>query len=361
VNERIKKILLVTFSTISDHQDKVVVMYEELKDKHNVYTMVSIDLQVPLEKSYRTWLVKCPKRPGICKGTFNLFELLSIIRRVRKERFDVLFFETLHIWNLPLLLLVGKKTKTIQMIHDVIPHEGDRGAKLVDLMNRVVCILSDEIAICNKKYIKSLCERYSVAEEKVKNINLWERFPNYAKPKRTRNALFFGRLNPYKGADNLLEIVKRCPEIQFDIVGKPDPQVLKTIEELKRQKNVHIDSQYITDDSIPNVFGNADWIILPYNSATQSGVVVESYKNSRPVISFNVGALSEQIEDGVSGYLVKPKDISMFVDVLRNAMLLKDDDYFRFCENAYYYGASKYSASKLATEFLDLILLPSVK
>ena len=71
-----RKILLSTFSNISDHQDKVVVLYEEMKMAgYNVYLMLPKKIDVECEKSDRTWFVDCPNRPGIAKGTFNIFFL----------------------------------------------------------------------------------------------------------------------------------------------------------------------------------------------------------------------------------------------------------------------------------------------
>ena len=42
-------------------------------------------------------------------------------------------------------MLTAGKAKTYQVIHEVIPHEGDRQVTMVDLMNRVVCRLADYI------------------------------------------------------------------------------------------------------------------------------------------------------------------------------------------------------------------------
>lgn len=58
---------------------------------------------------------------------------------------------------------------------------------------------------------------------------------------------------------------------------------------------------YVSDEEMKNYFVNCDWVILPYNSASQSGVIIDAYKYSRPVISFEVGAIVEQIIDGKSG------------------------------------------------------------
>ena len=173
-----RKILLSTFSNISDHQDKVVVLYEEMKMAgYNVYLMLPKKIDVECEKSDRTWFVDCPNRPGIAKGTFNIRKLLSVLSKVKEAKFDYIFFETLHVWNLPVMVFAEKKTQVLQMIHDVIPHGGDRTAKQVDLMNKAVGRLADKIFICNIKYKDALCKRYSVDPNKVVSMNLWERFP----------------------------------------------------------------------------------------------------------------------------------------------------------------------------------------
>ena len=58
-------------------------------------------------------------------------------------------------------------------------------------------------------------------------------------------------MNPYKGVDNLLEIAKKCPEIQFDVVGRVDPQVQELVDELKKLPNVMMNNGYVTDKEMP--------------------------------------------------------------------------------------------------------------
>ena len=351
-----KKILIITFSNISDHQDKALIIYEELlKDGYDVYIIVSSNFQVSIEKSERTWLVKCPDRPGISKGTFNIVSIWKLLKRIRCEGFDYIFFETLHTWNLPILIFPGRKTKTLQMIHDVVPHKGDKAEKQVDLMNRLVCKLADRIIICNEKYRDILSKRYKIDGSRVMHMSLWERFPEYKKTKRTGRVLFFGRLNPYKGVDNLLEIVKQCPHIQFDIVGKVDPQVSNIILDLRKNKNVSVNNKYINEGEIAKYFDSAEWIILPYNSATQSGVIVEAYKNSKPVISFEVGAIREQVIDGETGFLVRKGNNNEFSKVLKRVICMDDVNYENFCKRAYSVGAEQFSAIKATKKLCEML------
>lgn len=350
-----KKILLVTFSDNADHQDTLFGMYENLMNRENVSLLAIKEPKVPIEKSNRTWLIDCPKRPGICKKTFDLKLLFSTIHRIRKEKFDVIYFESLHVWNLAVMLFSGRKTHTYQVIHEVIPHEGDKQVKMVDLMNKAVCLLCDTVVLRNQTYIDEMTRRYSISKDRVKYMELWRRYPEYTKPVHSKRVLFFGRINPYKGADNIVELARLCPQINFDVVGRVDPQMEGVIAELSKEKNVIINNNYVSDEEMKNYFVGADWIIVPYNSASQSGIIIDAYKYSRPVIAFNVGAISEQVADEKSGYLIEAGDNKKFAEKVREAINLPADVFEKMCMDAYQYGSEKYAANGAGERFLELV------
>ena len=102
-------------------------------------------------------------------------------------------------------------------------------------------------------------------------------------------------------------------------------------------------------------FINCDWVIVPYNSASQSGIIIDAYKYSRPVIAFEVGAIPEQVEDGKSGYLVEAGDNQKFVDKLKEAMNLDASQYDVMSQYSYQYGSDKYAAGGAVARFLDLV------
>lgn len=351
-----KKILLVTFSDNADHQDTLFGIYEKLTKAPNwdAYLLAISRPKVPLQRSAHTWLVDCPERPGVTKKTFDLPLLLSILRRVRKERFDIIYFESLHTWNLPLMILAGK-ARTYQVIHEVIPHEGDSQVAMVDLMNKVVCRLADFIVLRNKTYIPQLLERYKIDAARVKYLELWRRYPAYTPPAHSGRVLFFGRINPYKGANNLLEIVRLCPEVCFDVVGRIDGQTQTEVEQLAKEPNVRMDTQYVSDEDMKKAFTACSWVIVPYNSASQSGIIIDAYKYSRPVIAFAVGAIPEQVDDGRSGYLIEPGNNRMFAEKLREALRMPPEQYDQMSRYAYEYGCGKYAASGAVGRFMEKI------
>lgn len=351
-----KKLLLVTFSDNADHQDTMFGMYEELRKQSDwdTYLLCIKTPKVALQQSDHTWLVDCPERPGVTKKTLNLPLLLSIIHRIRKEHFDVIYFESLHMWNLPIMMMAGK-AKTYQVIHEVIPHEGDSQVKMVDLMNKAVVKFADTIVLRNKTYIRDMIDRYGISADRVKCLELWRRYPKYTAPVHSGRALFFGRINPYKGADNLLEIVRLCPDIQFDVIGRVDPQMQGIVEQLAKEKNVKLNNNYVTDEEMREAFINCDWAIVPYNSASQSGIIIDAYKYSRPVIAFAVGAIPEQVDDGKSGYLVEAGDNQKFAAKLKAAMQLSAEQYDAMSWDAYRYGSKKYAASGAVERFVELL------
>lgn len=351
-----KKILLVTFSDNADHQDTLFGMYEELKKISGLdtYLLAIKNPKVKLHKSNHTWLVDCPERPGITKKTFNLPLLFSLIHQIRKKHFDVIYFESLHTWNLPIMLLAGK-AKSYQVIHEVIPHEGDSQVKQVDLMNKAVVKLADIVVLRNRTYIHDMIERYGIKADRVKYLELWRRYPAYTEPVYNHKALFFGRINPYKGADNLLKIARLCPDIQFDVVGRVDPQMKNIVDQLAREKNVTLNNVYVTDEEMKAAFVNCDWVIVPYNSASQSGIIIDAYRYSRPVIAFAVGAIPEQVDDGKSGYLVQAGDNEMFAEELKKAVNMDKEKYKDMSRYAYYYGSGKYAAGGAVERFIQLI------
>lgn len=351
------KVLLVTFSDNADHQDTLFGIYEELIGNGDIdaYLMAINSPKVPLKISDHTWLVDCPKRPGIEKKTFDLHTLSFIIHRIKKEKFDAIYFESLHVWNVAIMIALGKSVHKYQVIHEVIPHEGDSQVKGVDFMNKVICKTADTIVLRNQKYVQEMIDQYKIDPSRVKYLELWRRYPGFTEPAHSSHALFFGRINPYKGADNLLEIVRLCPEITFDVVGRVDPQMEQVVEELRKEKNVHLNTGYVSDDEMREAFVGCDWAIVPYNSASQSGIIIDAYKLSRPVIAFNVGAIAEQVDDGKSGYMVNAGDNKAFSEVLQKAVTMPTTQYDEMCATAYQYGSRKYAACGAVERFIELI------
>lgn len=350
-----KKVLLVTFSDNADHQEVIYSLFEELIGKLDVWVMGIQNPKVPHLDSIRVYYVDAPRRPGITSGTFNIPELLRILGFIRKQKFDLIYFETLHTWNIPIWSLSPKKTRIVQAMHDVEPHSGDGAVKSVEIMNKAAVKLVNTILLRNKQFIPILANKYGVDSSRIIALDPWRRFPEYNPPVHSHKALFFGRLNEYKGIAYLPQIIKLCPDVQFEIVGRADSTVEQYIDELKTMPNVHLASGYVSDEKMVSYFREADFVILPYKSASQSGVVLDANKFGRPPIAFSVGAIGDQIVQGVNGILINEGDVEAFARQVNRMATIPAEQLDEFSRKSYEYAFKRFSSVFCAAKFLKMV------
>ena len=103
------------------------------------------------------------------------------------------------------------------------------------------------------------------------------------------------------------------------------------------EDNVTVVEGYVPDREVEKYFSAANLVVLPYESATQSGIVQIAYGFRKPVIVTRVGGLPEVVEDMVTGLIVEPNDdeglskaISCFFDeALEDKLVegIKDREY----------------------------------
>jgi glycosyltransferase involved in cell wall biosynthesis len=129
-----------------------------------------------------------------------------------------------------------------------------------------------------------------------------------------RMVLFFGFIRPYKGLIHLLRAMPQVLSVihcTLYVVGEFYEKKDRYLQELKRlgiEKSVRIIDRYISNEEVPLYFSAADVVVLPYISATQSGVVQIAYAFEKPVITTNTGGLPEAVREGETGLLVPPED-----------------------------------------------------
>ncbi len=127
--------------------------------------------------------------------------------------------------------------------------------------------------------------------------------------------LFFGYVRPYKGLMNLIDAMPLLLQEDHNyfllIVGEFYESKEKYIERIKEQgitKNVLIIDEFVPNEEVSIYYLAADLVVLPYNSATQSGILNIAYGFKKPVVVTKVGGLPELVEDGKTGFLVEPQN-----------------------------------------------------
>jgi len=128
--------------------------------------------------------------------------------------------------------------------------------------------------------------------------------------------LFFGFIKPYKGVDHLIDAAGPLAQefgddlrilIVGDIYGEKQPY-LDRIESSGGQKIIDLIDGFVPDEVVEDYFLAADLSVLPYVSATQSGIIQIAYNYDLPVVTTNVGGLPEVVIHGETGFIVPPSD-----------------------------------------------------
>ena len=123
--------------------------------------------------------------------------------------------------------------------------------------------------------------------------------------------LFFGLIRDYKGLDMLLEAwAKWQPKGRKLLVAgefyASREKYISLIEQLGIKDRVVLHEGFIADEDVRYYFSASDCLVLPYRSATQSGVTQIAYNFSLPMLVTNVGGMPEIVPDGRVGLVCEP-------------------------------------------------------
>lgn len=115
-----------------------------------------------------------------------------------------------------------------------------------------------------------------------------------------KTLLFFGLIRDYKGLDILVDAMRLLDDSYHLVVAG---ECYGSFEKYERQieaaglgGRIKVFNRYIDDAEVPTFFSAADLCVLPYRSATQSGITAISTHFDLPVVATRVGGLAESIE-----------------------------------------------------------------
>ena len=269
-----------------------------------------------------------------CVDSINPINWIITGFKIRRDNPDIIFFKYWIPFFAPCYYTISfvaklfRKTKVLFICDNIIPHEKRFGDNLLTKLafSKVDYFVVQsktvekdlQLFINNKqKYIYTPHPIYDVFGEKIDKDRaktfLNEKYSFDIKNEKV--ILFFGYIRRYKGLMNLLEAMPQIIEkynVRLVAAGEfyedSNPYYDK-IEELGIKSSVNIVSDFIPDENVKYLFSACDCLVLPYNNATQSGIIQIAYHFDKPVIATDIGGLGEVIVDGKTGLLIPPKNI----------------------------------------------------
>lgn len=358
----------------------VALLYRHLSKRHTV-SVVTFSRQYPRllfpgktqEETGADESIRIPAEQLI--DSINPFTWFSAARRIAELKPDLLIFKYWLPFFGPCFGTIIRRVKNLTegrakalfICDNIVPHEKRPfDSMFTNYAFRAVdaCVVQSGAV---ERNLRSLFPEkpYRLVPHPIYNI-FGEPVPKAGARKalhiRQNNVMvFFGYVRKYKGLDVLLRAmpkVLRSVKVKLLVVGEfyGDEQVYrKMIVDLDIAQWVEVRSEYVPNDQVAPYFCASDVVVLPYRSATQSGIVQIAYNFNRPVIATDVGGLSEVVIDGISGRIVPPADESALADAIIQFYEKNEEGSFVRGVHA---EKKKYSWTHLVTAIEDLSRRP---
>lgn len=267
---------------------------------------------------------------GFLLSLFNFKKFFLIFKKIKSFSPDIIYYPFFHPW-FPIINLLFPRVPKVFTVHDPILHKGERNFFLIFLQN-ITIKKCQRIIILSNIFRKTLVAK-NVPEENIDVIphGIFDYYKKFREGEILKEEelhpptiLFFGRIIEYKGLNLLLKafslIKKEIKEAKLLIVGEGDLNRYKT--PLKELKDIKVENRWIKDEEIGGYFSGIDLLVCPYIEASQSGVIPIAYMFKIPVVATEVGGLEEQVNHGITGFLVSPNNPEELAKACIN--LLKD-------------------------------------
>ncbi|MDY0341093.1 MAG: glycosyltransferase [Coriobacteriia bacterium] len=212
--------------------------------------------------------------------------------------------------------------EVVFLCHNVVEHEPTVW-KIA--LTRMVLRSADRFVVHTHSDASLLEDLLPGAKVAVCPHPVYESFPSPSCTLPRRSAtelLFFGFIRPYKGLPVLLDAMHLLGDLDvaLSIVGEPWCDITPLVTSVRDKglaDRIEFVTRYVSAGEAADFFARADLVVLPYLSATGSGVVPLAYHYRKPVIVTTVGGLPDVVEDGVSGYLIPPDDPAAAASAVR--------------------------------------------
>jgi len=282
--------------------------------------------------------------------SINPLNWIRVAREIRRRQPDLLIFKY---WlpffgpcfgTIAKLAKRGTKTKTLFICDNIIPHERRPGDVT---FTKFAFKHADFFLVQSDAVERELLHHFPGATYRKSPHPVYEFFGAPISKTAARQALkisaqnvilYFGYVRPYKGVMTLLEAMSHLRAQQREIgatqllvVGEfydDEKKYRQHAEELQLDDRVRFVADYVPNEEVAHYFCAADVVVLPYLSATQSGIAQIAYNFDKPVIATNVGGLAEVVKPDQTGYLVAPNDPPALAEALSKFYREKREDEF---------------------------------
>jgi glycosyltransferase involved in cell wall biosynthesis len=255
--------------------------------------------------------------------SINPLNWLSVAAEVRRRKPDLIIFKFWMPFFAPCFGTIAKfakrgtSMKAVYICDNIIPHERRPGDLL---LTRYAFRQGDGFIVQSDAVERDMNMYFPGSRYRKVPHPVYENFGKGMPKDEAKQALgvsskktilYFGYVRSYKGLLVLIEAMKELSDVLLLAVGEfydDEAKYRNRVAELGLGERVRFVSEYVPNEEVGRYFSAADVVVLPYLSATQSGIIQIAYNFDKPVIATDVGGLAEVVVDGTTGFIVPPND-----------------------------------------------------
>ena len=324
----------INYITYDSWWDTDKTILPEISNIYNVNTYVldfmDSELKFKNKESYNTNLTII-KQNYRDRNILSLFAALKLIFKVIpslwKKNVTNIFVPGKNIYLVLLLIFCCPKRNTIICIHNYIEHV-DRRGKIGVFIKKLYINKFRKFLFYSHQQQLLFKKEHPLKASFFINMPLKD-FGNPTEKRKYEEItfLFFGLIRDYKRLDLFINAANQIEEkkVKFVIAGNTKNWG-KYESMIKDQSKYICDIRYIADSDVPNYFCNADFLVLPYEDATQSGPSLIALNYGLPIIASDLSVFRDIITDGENGFLFKTGDIKSLISILKHSSSLTNEE-----------------------------------
>jgi len=347
VDKKIKILRIIARLNIGGPAHQAILLQDEL-DKDDFESMLLCGVPEPQEgdMSYlaQDRKIKYLEIPNL-KRSINLWHDLrafgTIYKFMRKVKPDIVHTHTAKAGSLGRLAAYILRVPVL--VHTFHGHIFDGyfsafKTKIILSVERWLAKRTKAIIIVSEKLKKDIVDKYRIAPaEKIKVIKLGFQLSKFLMlgdkiRTDTINIGIVGRLVPIKDHKFLFKAIKEIAvkaqdlKIKLSVIG--DGELRDELEDEVKNLGMEERVEFLGwQKDLASIYNNLDIVVLSSLNEGTPVSLIEAMASGRPVISTNVGGVSDIVEDGKNGYLVENGDIEGFakkiIELSKNPELRK--------------------------------------
>lgn len=295
-------------------------LHKSLKSKIEIPKSSRIEsITYPIPHSFKDLVINIKLLPKLLKKFIYLQNFRSdeyrVVIQIMPSPLDIFFDRIAKKFSIPIF----------RFVHEVNSHNGERWPTSRSIKKR---LRNADIVFCFSNYVensvKNLTDKsiYKIELNSSLQISADEKFDTFNDliPSSVTNEfwLIIGRIREYKGLSFFIsEFSKMKIKNNLVIAGSG-----KFRGEFQDSRIIFI-NRWLSDSEFEYLIMSADLIILPYQSASQSGIIPIARNFGKSILFSKVGGLGEQLTDYPNAFEFRFGDSVSLTDAINRYVDIK--------------------------------------